>query len=81
MRPPDSRRGRPDPRAASRKADARGNGTRANVPPAAGAARELAAWGAAVVHLHAAGLPAAVPEFPAAWLGRRGVRADWVSAA
>jgi hypothetical protein len=45
------------------------------------AAAELAAWGAAVVHLHAAGLPAAVPAFPAAWLRRRGVRADWVTAA
>jgi hypothetical protein len=42
---------------------------------------ELAAWGAAVEHLHAAGLPAAVPEFPAAWLRRRGVAADWVAAA
>ncbi len=45
------------------------------------AAGELAAWAAAVAHLHARGLPAAVPEFPAAWLARRGVRADWVSAA
>jgi hypothetical protein len=42
---------------------------------------ELAAWGAAVQHLHAAGLPAAVPAFPAAWLRRRGVRPDWVAAA
>ena len=59
-----------------------GSGTSGNTvqqrPDAAG---ELAAWGAAVRHLHAAGLPAAVPEFPAAWLRRRGVRADWVSAA
>ena len=45
------------------------------------AGEELAAWGAAVAHLHAAGLPAAVPAFPAAWLARRGVRADWVAAA
>jgi hypothetical protein len=41
------------------------------------AARELAAWAAAAEHLHDLGLPAAVPEFPAAWLARRGVRADW----
>jgi hypothetical protein len=47
----------------------------------AGAAGELAAWGAAVAHLHQAGLPAAVPPFPAAWLARRGVKADWVAAA
>jgi len=45
------------------------------------AAAELAAWGAAVAHLHAAGLPAAVPPFPAAWLARCGIRADWASAA
>jgi len=45
------------------------------------AAGELAAWGAAVVHLHAAGLPAACPPFPAAWLARRGIRADWTAAA
>ena len=45
------------------------------------ARRELEAWGAAVLHLHALGLPAAVPEFPAAWLARRGVRADWAVAA
>jgi hypothetical protein len=44
-------------------------------------AGELAAWGAAVEHLHAAGLPAAVPELAAAWLRRRGVRADWTVAA
>jgi hypothetical protein len=46
-----------------------------------GAAGELAAWGAAVLHLHSLGLPAAVPAFPAAWLARRGIRADWVTAA
>jgi hypothetical protein len=45
------------------------------------AAGELAAWGAAVEQLHAAGLPAAVPPFPAAWLRRRGVRPDWTAAA
>jgi hypothetical protein len=45
------------------------------------ARRDLLAWGAAVAHLHALGLPAAVPEFPAAWLARRGVRADWTVAA
>lgn len=39
--------------------------------------RELAAWIAAIEHLHARGLPAAVP----AWLGRRGVLADWYYAA
>ena len=44
-------------------------------------AGDLAAWGAAVAYLHAAGLPAAVPAFPAAWLRRRGVRPDWVAAA
>jgi Bifunctional DNA primase/polymerase, N-terminal len=49
--------------------------------PSHGAAGQLAAWGAAVEHLHAAGLPAAAPAFPAAWLRRRGIRADWVSAA
>ena len=41
--------------------------------------RELAAWAAAVAHLHALGLPAAVPEFPFAWLRRRGIRPDWVA--
>ena len=45
------------------------------------ATRSLQAWGAAVAHLHAAGLPAAVPPFPAAWLARYGVRADWTAAA
>lgn len=43
-------------------------------------ARELAAWSLAVDHLHACGLPAAVPLFAAAWLRRRGVRPDWVTA-
>ena len=39
---------------------------------------ELEGWAAAVAHLHSLGLPAAVPEFAAAWLARQGVRADWV---
>lgn len=47
------------------------------VTRACDAAGELAVWGAAVAHLHACGLPAAVPVFPAAWLARRGVRPDW----
>ncbi len=42
-------------------------------------AAELAAWGAAVVHFHRLGLPAAVPAFAASWLRRRGVHADWVT--
>lgn len=41
--------------------------------------RELAAWAAAVQHLHRLGLPAAVPEFAAAWMRRRGIRADWTT--
>jgi len=52
--------------------------TISRVPDPAG---ELEAWAAAALHLHALGLPAAVPEFPAAWLARRGVRADWTVAA
>lgn len=58
-----------------------GSSTRDSVASAAGAAGELAAWAAAVVHLHGLGLPAAVPAFPAAWLARRGVRPDWTAAA
>jgi hypothetical protein len=42
--------------------------------------RELLAWAMAVKHLHAAGMPAPVPPFPAAWLRRRGIRPDWVTA-
>ncbi len=42
--------------------------------------RHLEAWAATVEHLHAAGLPAAVPPFVAAWLARRGIRADWTAA-
>jgi hypothetical protein len=80
MVPPDKRTGgppgppvtdSPPPGASSAPTIARG----------ADAAAELEAWGAAVIHLHRAGLPAAVPEFPAAWLRHRGVAADWVSAA
>jgi hypothetical protein len=44
-------------------------------------AGDLTAWGSTVLHLHSLGLPAAVPEFPAAWLRRHGVFADWVTAA
>lgn len=44
-------------------------------------ARQLLAWREAVEHLHALGLPAAVPEFPAAWLCRQGIRPDWETAA
>ncbi len=69
--PPDSRRGRPGEKAASCE----------NSDTAASPAASLQAWGAAVANLHSAGLPAAVPPFPAAWLARRGIRADWVSAA
>jgi hypothetical protein len=47
----------------------------------ADAEAKLRAWGSAVIHLHSLGLPAAVPEFPAAWLRRRDIRADWVTAA
>jgi hypothetical protein len=55
---------------------------KAIVPHDAGdVAAELAAWGSAVLHLHSLGLPAAVPEFPAAWLRARGIHADWVTAA
>lgn len=49
--------------------------------PPLDASGDLGAWLAAVEHLHDAGLPAAVPEFPAAWLRRRGVCADWTVAA
>ena len=55
--------------------------TTARVARTANAAAELRSWGSVVTHLHSFGLPAAVPEFPAAWLRRRGIRADWVSAA
>jgi hypothetical protein len=43
--------------------------------------RELQAWESAVEHLHDHGLPAAVPEFAAALLRKRGVHADWETAA
>jgi len=55
--------------------------TTARVARPADAAAELRSWGSAVIHLHSLGLPAAAPEFPAAWLRRRGIRADWVTAA
>ncbi len=65
---------------------AHGIGDRASISQprarrSANPSRELAAWKLAVEHLHAAGLPAAVPQFPAAWLRRRGVRPDWETAA
>ena len=47
----------------------------------ADAADELDGWALAVLHLHAAGLPAAVPEFAARHLARHGVTADWMVAA
>ena len=72
-RPPD-KNGPPPARAAR---DAKAPATALDVSRVA---VELAAWGAAVQHLHAAGLPAAVPAFPAAWLRRHGVAADWVAA-
>jgi len=37
----------------------------------------LRAWQSAVEHLHAAGLPAAAPEFVARWLSRQGIPVDW----
>lgn len=43
--------------------------------------RELEAWLQAVEHLHSLDLPAPVPEFPAAWLRRRGIYPDWVMTA
>lgn len=49
------------------------------VPSRVRAGRELAAWEDAVLHLHAARLPAAVPPFAYRWLRRRGIRADWIS--
>lgn len=42
--------------------------------------RQLLAWQRAVEHLHAAGLPAAVPELAAASLRRSGERPDWMAA-
>ena len=44
-------------------------------------ARELAAWRMAVEHPHSLGLPAAVPELAARHLRRRGIIADWTTAA
>jgi hypothetical protein len=57
-----------------------GHADTGSVSQVAGAGRELVAWAAAVEQLHALGLPAAVPEFPAAWLARRGIHADWIAA-
>ena len=77
------RDGRPEvitPAPAGRKAELP-TLTRAKGSAAADAAAELRSWGSAVIHLHSLGLPAAVPEFPAAWLRRRDIRADWVTAA
>jgi len=78
--PPDKRIG-PDPHPGRRQPP---QTTTASVQRRPYTAAELAAWGAAVAHLHRAGLPAAVPPLPAAWLrhhGTRASRADWVSAA
>jgi hypothetical protein len=61
--------------------DGHGGNVTPTITPGTDAAGELRAWGAAVVHLHSLGLPAAVPPFPAAWLRRRGVKADWTAAA
>ena len=59
--PPDKPRGRPTDRTAPHKISTtttRSDGLR--LAQAADVAGDLAAWGAAVEHLHAAGLPAAV---------------------
>lgn len=74
MAPPDSQNGAPLARRPATSAPA----TVLDVPTVP---RELDAWAAAVVHLHRAGSPAAVPPFAAAWLARCGIRADWVGAA
>jgi hypothetical protein len=81
MRPPDKPRGRPGRTAPHTISTTAKQSDGLRVAQATDAAGELAAWGAAEEHLHAAGLPAAVPPFPAAWLRRRGVRPDWVAAA
>lgn len=44
-------------------------------------ARELQAWRETVLYLHSLGLPAPATEFTSAWLRRRGIRADWETAA
>jgi hypothetical protein len=86
MPPPEKRSGPHRHSAARRRIQSPPNDSalsisRPGARRSANPARELAAWAAAVEHLHAAGLPAAVPEFAAAWLRRRGVRADWKAAA
>lgn len=82
MPPPDVRRGPDATPGLSQSVKSPPTATdSATVHAGTGAGADLRAWGAAVEHLHAAGLAAAVPPFPAAWLRRRGVRADWVSAA
>lgn len=79
---PDKPRARPTPETGSRETSAPGKATdTATVPSATDAGRELAAWGAAVAHLHRLGLPAAAPSFPCRWLARRGIIADWATAA
>ncbi len=89
--PPDRRRGRPGrvttPRQTGPHVEGPHHTDIVRVTPrgdgagARSSAGDLEAWAAAVLHLHAAGLPAAVPEFAAAWLARRGVYADWRCAA
>jgi hypothetical protein len=80
MRPPEKPGGPPGEAARDIKAPAKVLDA-AIVEADADAAGELAAWAAAVVHLHRLGLPAACPPFPAAWLARRGISADWTAAA
>jgi hypothetical protein len=83
--PPDKAERRPRRKGGALEI-AHDDGDNASIRPrrpgcSANPSRELLAWKAAVEHLHESGLPAAVPPFVAAWLGRRGVRADWRSAA
>jgi hypothetical protein len=80
--PPDRPKARPTAGTGSRCDDAAAGSTSLlMLADSHDAAGELAAWGAAVTHLHGLGLPAAVPEVPAAWLVRRGIRPDWIVAA
>ena len=79
--PPDRAERRPRRKGGVQEDGAGGNVNDAIVTVTCGAARELDAWGSAVLHLHALGLPAAVPPFPARWLARRGIHADWTAAA
>jgi hypothetical protein len=80
-RPPGKRNGPDTTPGRSRKHSTLADEAAAIIARGSDGAGELRAWGAAVAHLHAAGLPAAVPSFPAAWLARRGVHPDWVTAA